>query len=72
MAKKMVVVKVGFGCHECKSHDLKSVGAVRTEDNCVYFVFQCEDCGEAVPIGVDAVFAQLYGANETKGSDKVN
>ena len=67
---KKVIEAVIFGCTSCKSDNLKSMGAVMTHDKKVYLMFNCE-CGEAVPIELDSVVAELYKLNFAKGSRTV-
>jgi hypothetical protein len=65
MSKK-ILTKVCFGCTDCKESDLVSVGAVRTEDNTIYFVFQCLNCQNPVYINSDSVAIQLFSAEKSQ------
>lgn len=72
MSNHRVTDRVGFGCQACRSTQLVSLGAVRTDESKIYFVFLCENCGESVPIEVDKVIAELYSASLSPTSMSVN
>lgn len=55
-----ILTKVAFGCPECQNSDLVSIGAVRTEDNKIYFIYQCSGCEGVININSDNVAIQLF------------
>ena len=71
MSMHRITDKVSFGYQSCRSDNLQNRGAVRTEDNNIYFVFVCKDCGEDVTIDVEKVIASLCSATPVKGNERV-
>lgn len=60
MSKHKVKATVSFGCSNCKSKDMTCLGAVRTEDEHVYIMYLCSECGDAVPIELQNLLNELY------------
>jgi uncharacterized Zn finger protein len=61
--KQKITARVSFGCQSCGGSDLTNVGAVKTENERTYLMCQCQGCGQAVPIDLDAVVKALYEAS---------
>lgn len=66
MNYKTVVAKVSFGCQECESNQLTSLGAVKTEDGTVYIMYQCDGCGTPVPVSLNAMMIELFSTPTPK------
>ena len=67
-----VVAKVGFACSHCRSEKLSSDGMARTDDNRIYILYVCDECGEGVPINLETAIAKLYDTQIVEGSKAVN
>ena len=63
---KKVVASVSFGCQACGNQNLHSTGAVKTEDEFIYIVYQCLDCKKRLPINIDGIIMELYSIEPPK------
>jgi len=65
MSKNKITDKVSLSCQNCGSEELLSLGAVRTVEDKVFFIYQC-GCGNQVPIDVDGVVSALFSVTPAK------
>ena len=61
-----VTAQVQFSCKACASHELKLIAGVKTADDKTYLICQCE-CGETVPLEIDAIQMKLFEIAPLKG-----
>jgi len=63
--KHKITDKVSLSCQSCGSTEILSLGAVRTSEDKVYFLFAC-GCGNQFPIDVDGVVMALFSETPAK------